>query len=592
MKVEYGTLRKFTNMDVINHFGKVKLSKKIKIIGAYAFQNCTSLTKIVIPEGVTKISDRAFQDCTSLTEIVIPSSVTEIGYCAFFNCTSLTKIMIPNSVTEIYDEAFFNCTSLTEIVIPSSVTEIGYGAFYNCISLTKIVIPNSVTEIYDEAFRDCTSLTKIEIPESVTKIRAYAFQNCTSLTKIVIPNSVTEIYDETFYNCTSLTKIVIPNSVTEIYDEAFYNCTSLTEIVIPSSVTEIYDGAFCNCTSLTKIVIPSSVTEIYDEVFQNCTSLTEIEIPEGVTKIGYCAFSHCSSLKTLHLSKNLKSLDADSFYKSDNIELMIGTSLFFITHNRGQKSKINCFPHNTTIYGIKCNSTELIPTIQKKELEDKINEYLKNKNIVDKNGDHSKFINHVIESYKGEDYYDYRNDFEKYMEGYIKNLDKKKKKVISNTSIKEESKAVSFNDKEDGSKIKIIDMVDNITPEKNKQRIENQITDNHNILGLSKKHHETLLYEYAKTLGLETWVDKLRARLNISLLCGDIPKIYFDDINHIYFIKEMIQSLSENIDYDYNSAIKEYARYYIESHNSLNKNNIDNKKKVSLDKKPLTLRKK
>ena len=32
-------------------------------------------------------------------------------------------------------------------------------------------------------------------------------------------------------------------------------------------------------------------------------------------------------------------------------------------------------------------------------------------------------------------------------------------------------------DKEDGSKIKIIDMVDNIIPEKNKQRIENQIID-------------------------------------------------------------------------------------------------------------------
>ncbi len=410
--------------------------------------------------------------------------------------------------------------------------------------------------------------------------------------RIKLSKKIKVINSYAFRDCTSLKKIKMPDSVTKIGFGAFYSCTSLTEVKGLDNVTKIGNYAFYDCTSLKKIEIPEGVTEIGDSLFENCTSLTEVKGLDNVTKIGYWAFSYCSSLKTLHLSKNLKSLDAASFYKSDNIELIIGTSLFFITHDCGQKSKINCFPHNTTIYGIKCNSIELIPTIQKKELEDKINEYLKNKNIVDRNGDHSKFINHVIESYKGEDYYDYRNDFEKYMENYIKNLDEQKKKVISNTSIKEKSKVVSFNDKEDGSKIKILDIVDNIIPEKNKQRIENQIIDNPNILNSPKKHCETLLYEYAKTLGLEVWVDKLRARLNISLLCGDIPKTCFDDINHIYFIKEMIQSLSKNIDYDYNSAIKEYARYYIESHNSLNKNNIDNKKKVSLDKKPLTLRKK
>ena len=410
--------------------------------------------------------------------------------------------------------------------------------------------------------------------------------------RIKLSKKIKVINSYAFRDCTSLKKIKMPDSVTKIGFGAFYSCTSLTEVKGLDNVTKIGNYAFYDCTSLKKIEIPEGVTEIGDSLFENCTSLTEVKGLDNVTKIGYWAFSYCSSLKTLHLSKNLKSLDAASFYKSDNIELIIGTSLFFITHDCGQKSKINCFPHNTTIYGIKCNSIELIPTIQKKELEDKINEYLKNKNIVDRNGDHINFINHVIESYKGEDYYDYRNDFEKYMENYIKNLDEQKKKVISNTSIKEKSKVVSFNDKEDGSKIKILDIVDNIIPEKNKQRIENQIIDNPNILNSPKKHCETLLYEYAKTLGLEVWVDKLRARLNISLLCGDIPKTCFDDINHIYFIKEMIQSLSKNIDYDYNSAIKEYARYYIESHNSLNKNNIDNKKKVSLDKKPLTLRKK
>ena len=545
MKVENETLIKFTNMDVINHFGKVKLSKKIKIIGNYAFRGCTLLKKIKISNSVTKIGTGAFEDCTSLTEIEIPNSVTEIGANAFFDCTSLTKIEIPNSVTKIGNCAFEDCTSLTEIVIPNSVTKIGYGTFYNCKSLTKIEIPNSVTEMGESAFYKCTSLTKIEIPNSVTEIGANAFFDCTSLTEIAIPEGVTEISFGVFCGCTSLTKIEILEGVTKIDDRAFESCTSLTEIKIPNSVTEIGAIAFCNCKSL-----------------------TEIEIPEGVTKIDDYAFQGCTSLKSLHLSKNLRLIYTNSFYKCDNIGLIIETSLFFIKKSFLRKSKINCLPHNTTIYGIKCNSTELIPTIQKRELEDKISEYLKNKNIIDKNGDHSKFINHVIKSYKGRKYYDYRNDFEKYMEDYIKYL---------NTKKKTESKIKSFNDK--------VEMKDGSDAHKSNVGQQRELIKPMN-------YALTELYEYANKIGLMPWVDRLRARLNISLLCGNIPKTCFDDINHIYFIKEIIQSLSEDIDYDYNSAIKEYAKYYIESHNSLNKNNIDNKKKVSLDKKPLTLRKK
>ena len=333
-----------------------------------------------------------------------------------------------------------------------------------------------------------------------------------------------KVEDETLIKFTNMDvinyfgKVKLSKKIKKIGMMAFFGCTKLKKITIPSSVTKIGDRAFESCTSLTEIKIPSSVNEIGVVAFCNCTSLTKIEIPENVNEISDYVFRDCTSLKSLHLSKNLRLIYTNSFYKCDNIELIIETSLFFIKKSFLRKSKANCLPYNTTIYGIKCNSTELIPTIQKRELEDKISEYLKDKNIVDKNSDHSKFINHVIESYKGGDYYDYRNDFEKYMENYIKNLDEQKKKIISNTSIKEKPKVVSFNDKEDGSKIKTIDMVDNIIPEKNKQRIENQITDNHNILNSPKKHCETLLYEYAKTLGLEVWVDKLRARLNISLL--------------------------------------------------------------------------
>ncbi|MBE5747485.1 MAG: leucine-rich repeat domain-containing protein [Clostridiales bacterium] len=78
-----------------------------------AFYGCSSLTEIVIPEGVTSIGDGAFRGCTSLTSVVIPERVTSIGGYAFYGCSSLTEIVIPEGVTNIGDYAVYGCTNLT-----------------------------------------------------------------------------------------------------------------------------------------------------------------------------------------------------------------------------------------------------------------------------------------------------------------------------------------------------------------------------------------------------------------------------------------------------------------------------------------------
>ena len=86
----------------------------------YVFQGCTSLTSVVIPEGVTNISRSAFYGCTSLTSVAIPESVIAIGALAFYDCTSLTSVVIPEGVTRIGDSAFHDCTSLISVKSLSS----------------------------------------------------------------------------------------------------------------------------------------------------------------------------------------------------------------------------------------------------------------------------------------------------------------------------------------------------------------------------------------------------------------------------------------------------------------------------------------
>ena len=162
------------------------------------------LNEIYSHYNITTIGTFAFDECTSLTTVAIPDSVTAIGNYAFWECTSLTTVAIPDSVTAIGTNAFDECTSLTTIAIPDSVTTIGGYAFHGCISLTTIAIPDSVTDISRGAFRECTSLTTVAIPDSVTAIGEYAFEGCTSLTTIAIPDSVTAICDTAFWECTSL----------------------------------------------------------------------------------------------------------------------------------------------------------------------------------------------------------------------------------------------------------------------------------------------------------------------------------------------------------------------------------------------------
>ena len=326
--------------------GVYYIKDRTKIICDGAFNCCSALAEVVIPNSVTSIGNSAFDGCNALSNIAIPDSVTSIGNYAFSSCCSLSDIIIPDSVENVGNGAFQYCSLLECISIPKSVICLNGNPFakwdgkLECLSpnfiyeddvlfnkdkskiisfrnqaIRSYIIPSSVNSIGDSAFAGCSSLSNIAIPSSVNSIGKYAFSSCCSLSGVIIPDSVTSIGNYAFKGCSSLSNIVIPDSVTSIGDWAFSDCYSLSNIVIPDSVIRISIGAFAGCTSLSNIVIPDSVTSIEYFAFSRCYSLSNIVIPDSVTSIGEEAFCDCSNL-SYDLKQKLISRFGDKLFLS------------------------------------------------------------------------------------------------------------------------------------------------------------------------------------------------------------------------------------------------------------------------------------
>ena len=250
-------------------------------------------------EGLDSLPICAFDDCTMLSGISLPNTVTSIGERAFYHCSSLASVNIPYGVTSIGERAFEYCRSLETITIPDSVTSIGEQAFMNCTALVSVNMSNRIATISREAFIGCSSLASITIPASVTAIYDYAFDGCTSLTSITIPASVTTIGSCAFSNSSKLTEINV-NSENAKYssiegvlfnkDKSQLICypagKSGNPYVIPGSVTGIESCAFYGCTSLSSITF-SDASNWYRSQWSGKSGGTKTDVTNATANVGY-----------------------------------------------------------------------------------------------------------------------------------------------------------------------------------------------------------------------------------------------------------------------------------------------------------------
>lgn len=267
------------------------------------------LQTILLPKSVTSIDDNAFFSCHSLNKVVIyDNSVKTIGMAAFEYCSSLADIILPEGVTTIARSAFADCSSLVDVTLPSTMTTLEYGAFENCTSLRSVTIPNSVNTV-DAPFYGCSSLSDIKVPDYLYETSIFSG---TGITDITVPEGTTVV--GSFADCTKLVSITFPEGIKALTD--FSGCSSLRAIDIPDGVSVIGPGLFEHCTKLTKVTIPNSVVSLGWFAFHECSSLTRIVIPNHVATISEFAFADCSLLTNVTLGSGVTSIEGSAFHNT------------------------------------------------------------------------------------------------------------------------------------------------------------------------------------------------------------------------------------------------------------------------------------
>ena len=226
-------------------------------IGQNAFNRCTDMISINIPEGIKYINASAFYGCTNLTSIAVPDSITQILMSAFAQCTSLSAINV-NVDNQYY-------CSIDGILYDKNVSTLGHYPAQK--AETTFIIPDSVTKIDDYAFAYCDNLTSIEIPDGVTYIGNSAFRACSKLASIAIPDGVTSIGVDMCESCTSLNSVNIPASVTQIYGWAFEDCTSLSKINFAGTIAQwnaiTFGSGWRGNVPATEVVCSDGVVSLY-----------------------------------------------------------------------------------------------------------------------------------------------------------------------------------------------------------------------------------------------------------------------------------------------------------------------------------------
>ena len=177
------------------------------------------------------------------SEVILPDNVTKINSRAFENNTSVEKIIVNESCTNIANSAISNCQNLKEVVINSK--SITFGTSSTCVlgtnNLKVTGYPYSEVPLYCEKFTNLT-FNPLEQPEE----EKFTIDSNSTLTRywghdevVTVPDGVKKIGTKAFNKNNTMKKLILPESCTAFSRSSLTDCTALTYIDIGSRKLEL-----------------------------------------------------------------------------------------------------------------------------------------------------------------------------------------------------------------------------------------------------------------------------------------------------------------------------------------------------------------
>ena len=226
--------------------GKVILPHTIRKINAYAFEWCTEIESVEIPEGCVFIGNSAFSTCENLSDVILPKTMEYIDTSAFSYCNSIDSIVIPDSVYYLGKYAFNCCHNLKEVDIGDGIEELKYCLFESCEKLNKVTLGENIKEIDETTFlftRYVSNMSNYHNGLLVSSDR-YLIKVAQDVTACYIPNGIAIIADGAFEYPSEegwLSEVHVPSSIERMSWGAFHEVPEITPIYFGGSIERFID---------------------------------------------------------------------------------------------------------------------------------------------------------------------------------------------------------------------------------------------------------------------------------------------------------------------------------------------------------------
>lgn len=332
---------------------RVVIPEGITRIAEEAFAGIETIDKVILPESLREIGAEAFRGCLLMQTIALPNGLCRIGAGAFEGCVKLLRMEIPEQIDVLEDRTFRHCRALQEIRLPERLQKIGESAFYGCSGLKKIQLPGSLIFVGKMAFYR-SGLREVRIPAKAETVESLAFAK-SSLQRAWISGGGHETGKrygtDVFGGCVRLKTLVLEEGVCHIPDKFAYGCAALQRVVLPKTLRSVgrhalegtafleqwrqrvsddrdavlsgaksADGGVCADAIFWdgqqlegQVWLPECVRIVAGGAFYGNTEITQVHLPEQVQSVGAAVFKGCKALRRVWMPPGIARLEAEMF---------------------------------------------------------------------------------------------------------------------------------------------------------------------------------------------------------------------------------------------------------------------------------------